>query len=963
MSRKSLSVPVGGNGQPLRATAELSLAGTFSRFSRAGGAAVAGIGLLVLAGWAFGIDALRGPIPGLITMKANTALGFLLMGLALWNLHRECGARSRWAGRVGISVALVIGVLSLGQYLLDRNLGIDELLFDDPVDAAMTVDPGRLAPQTALNFVLLGTALLMIDAGSRRRIWLYQSFALAAGAVSLFAVLGYVYGADRLSTVAAFSPMAVHTAIACLVLSAGVLFARPAGGFVRTAVSDSPGGVMVRRLVPGMLIALPVLGWLRLLGEQAGLYGGETGVALMVIAFVACFAVFTLAAARLLNRAEERRRQIDLEHRRLAAIVESSDDAILSKSRDGIITTWNRGAERVYGYSAEEAVGRPITLLVPEPREGEEQEILSHILAGGRIDHYETQRRHKDGRILDVALTVSPVIDAVGDIVGASVIARDITEGKRAEERRRAEERAEAEDRLQRSELRLAESQELAQIGSWDWDIPSDEVVWSDECFRIHDQTPETFAPTYEGWLGLVHEDDRAHARSVVEAAFESREPFSFPYKVVLPDGEVRTIQARGQVVVGAGGAPERMIGTAQDVTERIRAQIRAERLEARLHQSERLESVGQLAGGIAHDFNNLLAVILNYASFVTEELGDDHPARADVEEIRRAADRAAALTQQLLIFSRRERVKAEVLDLNEVVADTEKLLRRTLGEHIELVTAFAPDLSPIEADRGQLEQVLVNLAVNARDAMPDGGSLAVETSNAELAEELVTAGPPVPAGRYARITVTDTGSGMTPDVAQRVFEPFYTTKPKGSGTGLGLATVYGIVAQAGGHIDLYTEPGLGTAFKIYLPATESSVASPAESRGFEARRGRGETVLLVEDEPAVRRLTSRILSRHGYAVIEAEDPAEGLATFQSHEGELDLLLTDVVMPKMSGAELAERIKASQPNLATLYMSGYTDDFVARQGVVTDGVLLLEKPFSSEQLLAAVEAALESRVS
>lgn len=387
-----------------------------------------------------------------------------------------------------------------------------------------------------------------------------------------------------------------------------------------------------------------------------------------------------------------------------------------------------------------------------------------------------------------------------------------------------------------------------------------------------------------------------------------------------------------------------------------------AERLEARLHQSERLESVGQLAGGIAHDFNNLLAVILNYASFVTEELGEEHPARSDVEEIRRAADRAAALTQQLLIFSRRERVRPEVLDLNEVVSDTEKLLRRTLGEHVELVTDLASDLEPIEADRGQLEQVLVNLAVNARDAMPDGGSLTVETSHVELAEELVTAGPAVPPGRYARITVTDTGTGMSREVAERVFEPFYTTKPKGSGTGLGLATVYGIVAQAGGHIDLYSEPGLGTVFKLYLPATESSVASPAES-DFEPRRGHGETILLVEDEPAVRELTRRILSRHGYAVLEAQGPLEALETFEGHEGEVDLLLTDVVMPQMSGSELAQRISASQPEVNVLYMSGYTDDFVARQGVADDGVRLLEKPFSSDQLLVAVEGVLESRVS
>jgi signal transduction histidine kinase/ActR/RegA family two-component response regulator len=417
-------------------------------------------------------------------------------------------------------------------------------------------------------------------------------------------------------------------------------------------------------------------------------------------------------------------------------------------------------------------------------------------------------------------------------------------------------------------------------------------------------------------------------------------------------------MQGRGQVVLGQTGDPERMIGTGQDVTDRMRAQLETERLEARVHQSERLESVGQLAGGIAHDFNNLLAVILNYSAFVTDELGEDHPARADVDEIRRAADRAAALTQQLLIFSRRERVKPEVFDINDVVSDTEKLLRRTLGEHVELVTTLASDLWPVEADRGQLEQVLVNLAVNARDAMPEGGRLTVETSNLEFADDLVTAHAALPPGRYSRITTTDTGTGMSREVADRVFEPFYTTKPKGSGTGLGLATVFGIVAQAGGHIDLYSEPGLGSVFKIYLPAAEGAVPSPVEKGASELHVTRGETVLLVEDEPAVRELTRRILSRHGYVVLNAGGGQEGLESLERHNDEVDLLLTDAVMPKMSGRELAEQVSALQPGVGVLYMSGYTGDVVARQG----GVRLLEKPFTAEQLLAAVRAALESRI-
>ncbi|MFN2489684.1 MAG: ATP-binding protein, partial [Actinomycetota bacterium] len=452
----------------------------------------------------------------------------------------------------------------------------------------------------------------------------------------------------------------------------------------------------------------------------------------------------------------------------------------------------------------------------------------------------------------------------------------------------------------------------------------------------------------------LVHPDDRGRLQEAVEAAVRDRQAFELSHRLFRPDGAVRELYCRGDIFLDEAGKPVRLAGTAHDVTERRRAEEALRRTEARARQAERLESVGQLAGGIAHDFNNLLAVILNYASFVTDELGNDHPARADVEEIRQAADRAAALTQQLLIFSRRERVKPEVFDVNDVVSDTEKLLRRTLGEHVELVTALASDLWPIEADRGQLEQVLVNLAVNARGAMPDGGTLTVETSNTDLAEELVTAGTALPPGRYARIAVTDTGTGMSPEVTDRVFEPFYTTKPKGEGTGLGLATVYGIVEQANGQVRADSELGVGTSFTIYLPRTTDAAASPfadvaAELPGVSARA----TVLVVEDEDAVRELVVRILRRHRYTVLAAAAGMEAIRLAGAHEDNVDLLLADVIMPDVSGREVSE-----MTGLRTLYMSGYTDEITAEHGILAHGESLLAKPFSADELLRAVRDAL-----
>ena len=387
---------------------------------------------------------------------------------------------------------------------------------------------------------------------------------------------------------------------------------------------------------------------------------------------------------------------------------------------------------------------------------------------------------------------------------------------------------------------------------------------------------------------------------------------------------------------------------------EQRRAEEERKELEGRLRQSERLESVGQLAGGVAHDFNNLLAVILNYSAFLAERVKGDPDANHDAEEIRRAAERAGALTRQLLVFSRQEVVDPQVLHLNAVVAETETLLRRTLGEHVRLETRLDPDLRRIKADPSQLEQVLVNLAVNARDAMPTGGALTIETANVEIDEDYARARAGMPTGRAVRLTVSDTGRGMPSDVADHAFEPFFTTKGKGQGTGLGLATVYGIVTQAGGHVDLCTEPGIGTSFHVYMPVTEEAAAFRPASRES-LLRASGETVLVVEDESAVRELAARILFGHGYAVMQAGDAEEAVALANGDADPPDVLLTDVVMPGVSGPALAERLRAEHPRLAVLYMSGYTADFVARQDLVGEDVALIEKPFDAQALLRSVQ--------
>jgi len=396
-----------------------------------------------------------------------------------------------------------------------------------------------------------------------------------------------------------------------------------------------------------------------------------------------------------------------------------------------------------------------------------------------------------------------------------------------------------------------------------------------------------------------------------------------------------------------------------RDLSERRDHESAQATLEGQLRQAQRLETVGQLAGGLAHDFNNLLAVILNYAEFVSDQLPEGEM-RQDVEEIQRAAMRGADLTRQLLIFARRELNRPELLNVNDVVSGVEKVLRRTLGEHVEFVKTLALDLPAVRADPGQLEQIFLNLALNSRDAMPGGGRLLVETAVVDLDATYVEAHPGASIGRFVRLTVSDSGVGMTPEVATRAFEPFFTTKPTGQGTGLGLATVYGIVTQAGGSIRIYSEAGLGTLIAIHLPAVDAKVTQRTQPAAATPAKGSGETVLVVEDEAPVLFAAIRILSANDYTVFGESKPADALALMADPERRIDVLLTDIVMPTMSGVELSDRARQLRPELKVLYMSGYSSEMISRQGALKIGSSLLQKPFTRAGLLTALRQTLDS---
>jgi PAS domain S-box-containing protein len=623
-------------------------------------------------------------------------------------------------------------------------------------------------------------------------------------------------------------------------------------------------------------------------------------------------------------------------------LLEAAPDAMVGVDGQGRIVLVNSQAEAVFDYPRDQLLGETVEMLVPERFRAAHPGHRAGYFAEPRTRpmgaDVELYGRRRDGSEFPAEISLSSIEADGGRLATAAI--RDISE-RRAVERKFEQFLDFAPDGIvgisPSGEIVLVNQQAEALFG-----YAREEMIGE----LVEMLVPARYRDAHPGHRDGYFGAPRPRAMGAgVELSAVRKDGTEFPVEISLS-----SIETEEGVIATAG---------VRDISDRAESE-REKALNEQLAQARRLESVGQLAGGIAHDFNNILGVIMNYAEFVADELDADSQARQDVEEIRRAAERAAALTRQLLIFSRREVVKPELLYLRDVIAELENLLRRALGERVELSTRFGKDRCPFEADPGQIEQVLVNLAVNARDAMPDGGRLVIEVDRAELDEEYTYMHPDTEPGTYVRLKVSDTGTGMDAETIQRAFEPFFTTKGKGEGTGLGLATVYGIVTGAGGRIDIYSELGVGTTVKIHLPAS-SAAPSEGESRAKERPAGNGEVILVVEDEADVRRMAERILSRGGYSVISIGDGEKAVEVCEQADQQIDLLLTDVIMPGLLGTELVERIKAIRPQLGVIFMSGYSHEVLAPDTLAKQkSATFIEKPFNAGELLRAVRGLLDA---
>jgi two-component system, cell cycle sensor histidine kinase and response regulator CckA len=722
------------------------------------------------------------------------------------------------------------------------------------------------------------------------------------------------------------------TATYCLLVVIAVTWEGPDEGALEKKISSAPRMQLLAQFSPLLIPAIVFPLVLRIAQEQF-----LWSVFLVMVSFAGASGRLFVVHKQLLHSSRELEKNLAL----LQGITEGTTDAIFVKDLEGRYLMMNSAGARVFGLSIDQVLGKDDAELF-DPGAGRAiMERDRAVLRSGGAQTYE-EPAIAGGVTRTYLATKAPYRDPGGRVIGLLGICRDISDRKLAEEQ------------MRQSEQKLRIHFEHTPLAVVQWDMQFRVADWNPSAERIFGYSREEALGQHGSFI--VPPNFRSQVDQVWGTLLKQSGGTRNANDNLTKDGRTISCEWYNTPLVDDSGRIFGVASLVQDVTERVA-------LEERLRQSQKMEAVGRLAGGVAHDFNNLLTIILGYSQILADGVPAGSRLADSTAQIKSAADKASGITRQLLAFSRKTVLSPQVINLNDVMLNLDSLLRRLIGEDIEVLTAPARDLGSVKADPGQIEQVIMNLALNSRDAMPHGGKLTLETANARLDESYAQAHQPAVPGRYVMLAVSDTGQGMTPETQARIFEPFYTTKEVGKGTGLGLSMVYGIVKQSGGYIWVYSEPGRGTTFKIYLPRVDQP-AQTASTEGRPRNLQRGtETILLVEDDSQLRQLSSSVLAHCGYKMLVASTPEEGLAICKANHRDIHLLVTDVVMPRMNGRQLADQVTQIAPKVKVLYISGYTNNAIVHYGVLDPGLWFLPKPFTLSALMAKVREVLDSNPS
>ena len=921
-----------------------------------------GLGVALLEGYVYGFVPL---VPSALFMppaQPLEAVLFVLTGASLLAL----ATRARRLREVCAALATTLAALLLAEYVFAIDLPVDWLLFADQVGQLAHVFPGRPAPMSCAGFLGLSLLLLAIPGADTPPRTGYSALLVATTIIPLLAIAGHLGDVPELYGLSPVTGIGLHTAIGLLALAIGIASSTHRAALVDLVTSREPGTVLLRRLLP-LAIVLPILfavGSIQAL--RLGFYQVHVGLTIYVSLFIGISLWGAFRAAEVARRLEAGRRTADQAQARLelrnrlleaeaaaqAALQESEEHTrelldilshtpVTARGLDGRIRFWSTGAERLYGWSSEEAIRAGADDLLYTELPVPQREVEAALLERGEW-LAELKRRTRDGITLRIATHWILHRDATGHPDAVIEVDDDVTEQRRAE-----------------GAVRNSEARYRALVAA------TARIVWTTsadgrEAGDMSQWVEFTGQSAYEagggGWIRSILPEDQPEAARVWNEAVRERKALVTQHRLRRRDGQYRHMELRAVPVLDEHGKVREWVGAHTDVTDRMKA-------EEQLAQAQKLQAVGTLAGGVAHEVNNQLMAVLGFGDFVVKELGSEHPQTKDVEEMIRAAMRAAQVAQQLLTFSRRQVNQARLLSVHGSVATLAPVLERILGADKTLHVLPDRTRSQIMADPTQIDQVLINLAANARDAMGTSGRLTIATDEVVLDESYGRAHgvKHVVPGPYVRLTVSDTGCGMDRTTLAKVFEPFFTTKPVGSGTGLGLSTVYGIVKQHDGFVWAYSEPGLGTTIKIYIPAAVAGATATAAAV-VEAPVDRAPLepalVLVVEDEATVRQLVRRSLEAVGLTVLEAENGQQALEVVSRRQERPKLVLTDVIMPGLNGRELSERLARTHPGLPVLFMSGYTGDDVLARSLLPDEAAFIQKPFAPEELVMRVRTML-----